>query len=214
MAESSAPTSPPAEGGSEERPAMQQQISQEDIGEQAAILLRHFIADRFEREGVENAPTREQIVGDESQADSEVWVQIGSTLRQIGDILDQDEELQRMIDSVPDESPIEAIIAVAQVIFGDGDINWGRIIGAFYFAYRMCVKALDRMMRENLPAWINVLVKEMVKFLVVRFADWIINRGGWQAVKEYFGSTPPAVWNTLIVISILSILYGFYKLRK
>ncbi len=45
-----------------------------------------------------------------------------------------------MIDSVPDESPIEAIIAVAQVIFGDGDINWGRIIGVFYFAYRMCVK--------------------------------------------------------------------------
>ena len=45
-----------------------------------------------------------------------------------------------MIDSVPDESPIEAIIAVAQVIFGDGDVNWGRIIGVFYFAYKMCVK--------------------------------------------------------------------------
>ncbi len=81
--------------GRDERPALQQQISQQDIGEQAAILLRHFIADRFEREGVENAPTREQIVGEDSTADSDVWIQIGSTLRQIGDILDQDQELQR-----------------------------------------------------------------------------------------------------------------------
>ena len=81
--------------GSEERPTMQHQVSQQDIGEQAAILLRHFIADRFEREGVENAPPREQIVGDETQDDADVWRQIGSTLRQIGDILDQDEELQR-----------------------------------------------------------------------------------------------------------------------
>ena len=45
-----------------------------------------------------------------------------------------------MIESVPDESPIEAIIAVANVVFGDGEINWGRIVGVFYFAYRMCVK--------------------------------------------------------------------------
>ena len=45
-----------------------------------------------------------------------------------------------MINSVPTDSPIEAIIAVAHVIFGDGEIHWGRIIGLFYFAYRMCVR--------------------------------------------------------------------------
>ena len=46
----------------------------------------------------------------------------------------------RLINSVPTDSPIEKIIAVAQVIFGDGEIHWGRIIGLFYFAYRICAR--------------------------------------------------------------------------
>ena len=71
---------------------MQRELSQQDIADQAGILLRHFMADRFEREGIENAPP---VIDEQAQQNSDVWEQVGSTLRQIGDILDQDQELQR-----------------------------------------------------------------------------------------------------------------------
>ncbi|XP_033645878.1 apoptosis regulator BAX-like [Asterias rubens] len=193
-------------------PQFQRQLSHQEVGDQAAVLLRHFIIDRFERDSIENAPRQEDL-GVATPGQEEVWQQVGSTLREIGHILDQDRELQRMINSVPTDSPIEAIIAVAHVIFGDGEIHWGRIIGLFYFAYRMCVRAMDNILRSNFPGWVNQLVREIVKFLVRRFADWIIRRGGWTAITEYFGSSTPA-WATLVLISMATMAIGLYKLKK
>ncbi|XP_038050502.1 apoptosis regulator BAX-like [Patiria miniata] len=191
---------------------IQRQHSYHEVSEQATVLLRHFIIDRFERDSVQGAP-RLADLGSISPEQEEVWRRVGGTLREIGDILDQDRELQRLINTVPTDSPIEKIIAVAQVIFGDGEIHWGRIIGLFYFAYRMCVRAMENLLLQNFPSWVNQLIKEIVRFLVRRFADWIINRGGWTAIKEYFGSSTRVV-GTLFLLSILTLGFGVYKLNK
>ena len=71
---------------------MQPVLRQQEIGNQGAILMRHFIADRFEEEGIENAPP---VIDEQAQQNSDVWKQVAPTLRQIGDALDQDQELQR-----------------------------------------------------------------------------------------------------------------------
>ncbi|XP_022082473.1 apoptosis regulator BAX-like [Acanthaster planci] len=188
------------------------QHSYHEVSEQATVLLRHFIVDRFERDSVPGAPRLEDL-GQATPEQEEVWRRVGTTLREIGDILDQDRELQRWINSLPTDSPIEKIIAVAQVIFGDGEIHWGRIIGLFYFAYRISVRAMESLLLQNFPGWVNQLIKEIVQFLVRRFADWIINRGGWTAIKEYFGSSN-RVFRTIMILSLLTLGYGIYKLNK
>ncbi|XP_071505136.1 apoptosis regulator BAX-like [Diadema antillarum] len=194
---------------------VQRQVSEEDVGAQATVLLQHFIVERFQQDGFEEAPRLEDLRGEVAvhQVQDVMWNEVGSMLREIGDTLDRDRELQRMIDSVPSDSPIEAIMAVAHVIFSDGEISWGRIVGLFYFAYRMCARAIDSMLRNNFPEWINRLIKEVVKFLVVKFAHWIINRGGWLAIREYFGS-PTWIWGLLLALSGSLVMLSLYQLRK
>lgn len=220
-------TSKMAEGGSDspcdesdahlryQETRIERQISSDDVGEQATVLLQHFIVDRFRRDGFDNAPRMDDLrAGVEVHREEDVlWTEVGSVLRDIGDTLDRDQALQRMIDSVPADSPIEAIIAVAHVIFRDGDITWGRIVGLFYFAYRMCARAIDTIMRKSFPDWINKLIKEVVKFLVIKFAHWIVNRGGWLAIKEVIGS-PTWIWGTLMALSSSLMIFSLYKLSR
>lgn len=42
-----------------------------------------------------------------------------------------------------------------------------------------CFQKFESYMERTFPAWVNKLVYALVKFLVLKFADWIINRGGW-----------------------------------
>ncbi|XP_071830939.1 apoptosis regulator BAX-like [Apostichopus japonicus] len=201
-------------GGQDEADLYIRQISEEDIAEQGAVLLQRFIVERFQRDGIENAPTLADIRGTDQESEHDrVWVEVGSLIREIGDALDRDQELQRMINSVPEESTIDNIIAVAHVIFSDGEINWGRVIGLFYFAYQMCARAIGRFIDENFPAWVNTLIKEVVQLLVRKFAQWIINRGGWTSIREIVGS-PTWIWGSLVALSGFCLLFGIYKLQK
>lgn len=36
----------------------------------------------------------------------------------------------------------------------------------------------------NFPQWLTKLITALVKFLLLKFADWIINRGGWVSVDR------------------------------
>ncbi|XP_030844983.1 apoptosis regulator BAX [Strongylocentrotus purpuratus] len=194
---------------------LERQVSRDDVGEQATVLLQHFIVERFQQDGFADAPGLDDLrAGLAVPSEQEVvWSEVGVMLRSIGDTLDRDRELQRMISSVPVDSPIEAIIAVAHVIFGDGDITWGRIVGLFYFAYRMCARAIETIMDKSFPSWINKLIKEVVKFLVIKFAHWIVNKGGWLAIREYMGS-PTWIWGTLMTLSASCLIFSFYKLSR
>ncbi|XP_041472202.1 apoptosis regulator BAX-like [Lytechinus variegatus] len=198
-----------------EQTRIERQVSRDDVGEQATVLLQHFIVDRFQQDGFENAPGLDDLrAGLAVPREQEVvWTEVGCMLRSIGDTLDRDRELQRMINSVPSDSPIEAIIAVAHVIFGDGDITWGRIVGLFYFAYRMCARAIESVLDKSFPSWINKLIKEVVKFLVIKFAHWIVNKGGWLAIREYMGS-PTWIWGTLVALSASCLGFSLYKLSR
>nr|CDM87358.1 apoptosis regulator [Paracentrotus lividus] len=198
-----------------EQTRFERQVSRDDVGEQATVLLQHFIVERFQQDGFENAPGLDELrAGHAVSSEQEVvWSEVGSMLRSIGDELDRDQELQRMINSIPADSPIEAIIAVAHVVFLDGDISWGRIVGLFYFAYRMAARAIDSVLEKSFPNWINKLIKEVVKFLVLKFAHWIISKGGWLAIREYMGS-PTWIWGTLVTLSASCLLFSLYKLSR
>ncbi|XP_006822173.1 apoptosis regulator BAX-like [Saccoglossus kowalevskii] len=199
-----------AVGGAERQQSQEQDV----IGAQATQLLMEFIIERFQRDGIENAPTMEEIQDPDvlTPMQEENWGQIGATLRTIADEMDRDYELQRMIDRVPTNCSVDAVIAVARVIFDDGIVNWGRVVALFYFAYRMCVKAINSMMSQYLPGWMTRLIREIVKFLVEVFAAWIISRGGWGAIIEYLGS-PAWQFYSLCAISFTCFVAAVVRMN-
>nr|8G1T_A Chain A, Apoptosis regulator BAX [Homo sapiens]8G1T_B Chain B, Apoptosis regulator BAX [Homo sapiens]8G1T_C Chain C, Apoptosis regulator BAX [Homo sapiens]8G1T_D Chain D, Apoptosis regulator BAX [Homo sapiens]8G1T_E Chain E, Apoptosis regulator BAX [Homo sapiens]8G1T_F Chain F, Apoptosis regulator BAX [Homo sapiens]8G1T_G Chain G, Apoptosis regulator BAX [Homo sapiens]8G1T_H Chain H, Apoptosis regulator BAX [Homo sapiens]8SPE_A Chain A, Apoptosis regulator BAX [Homo sapiens]8SPE_B Chain len=68
---------------------------------------------------------------------------LSESLKRIGDELDSNMELQRMIAAVDTDSPREVFFRVAADMFSDGNFNWGRVVALFYFASKLVLKALS-----------------------------------------------------------------------
>lgn len=196
----------------------QRQVHERDFSQQATYFLQSFIVESFERESVVNAPTLTEIRADEEVEETAVvqfhesWSEIGLTFRRIADSIDQGEDFQRVVSDIPKDPSIDEIMCYVRDVFSDGEINWGRIVALFYFAYKVCVKKFESYMERTFPAWVNKLVYALVKFLVLKFADWIVNRGGWKSIQEYFG-TSDIIWKGLVVLSLLTLSLGIYKLK-
>ncbi|XP_039724453.1 apoptosis regulator BAX isoform X3 [Pteropus medius] len=65
---------------------------------------------------------------------------LSECLKRIGDELDSNMELQRMIAAVDTDSPREVFFRVASEMFSDGNFNWGRVVALFYFASKLVLK--------------------------------------------------------------------------
>ncbi|KAG8433937.1 hypothetical protein GDO86_012342 [Hymenochirus boettgeri] len=65
---------------------------------------------------------------------------LSECLRKIGDDLNRNTELQRIIERVQCNPPREVFFQVAQELFADGVFNWGRVVALFYFACKLVVQ--------------------------------------------------------------------------
>ncbi|KAL6053698.1 hypothetical protein STEG23_018931 [Scotinomys teguina] len=109
--------------------------SSEQIMKTGAFLLQGFIQDRAGRMAGETPElTLEQPPQDASTK------KLSECLRRIGDELDSNMELQRMIADVETDSPREVFFRVASEMFADGNFNWGRVVALFYFASKLVLK--------------------------------------------------------------------------
>ena len=68
--------------------------------------------------------------------------EVAAALRRIGDELDGNAPLQRMIDRIPPDATRQTFYRVAKEMLADSDLNWGRVTMLFYFGYKMIVKVL------------------------------------------------------------------------
>ncbi|XP_059150712.1 apoptosis regulator BAX-like [Physella acuta] len=186
----------------------QQRLTQDDVTNQGRYLLNNFIYERMQKDGLDNVPGMEQLQepGTPSGPPMEHVREIGRALRFIGDDLDKDQKLQDLVSRVPPEAERQTLLNVAANIFQDGIFNWGRVVALFYFAYKVCIKALDRI--PLVRAIINLIV-EFMRDHVVR---WIIDRGGWEAIREYFGSSKRQV--SLVVGAGLLACAGVLLYKK
>ncbi|KAK3102144.1 hypothetical protein FSP39_009153 [Pinctada imbricata] len=188
------------------KPAAERQLSRDDIGHQARVLLNQFIHDRMERDGVDQTqvPAAEDLQdpGTPTGPPMDHIREIGRALRCIGDELDRNENIQQLCDKVSPDAPHQTFLNVAKSFFSDGVYNWGRVGCLFYFAYKMAVKALSKI---NL---IRAIINWIVNFITDYVAPWIIERGGWEAIVEYFG-TPTNQARFVLGLGILASV-GIY----
>ncbi|CAG5134679.1 unnamed protein product [Candidula unifasciata] len=172
-------------GGIAGSASRQQYLTPDDVTNQGRFLLNSFLHDRLQRDGFENVPGLDQLQepGTPKGPPMEHVREIARALKCIGDDLDRDQKLQELVTKVPPEAERQTLLNVASRIFEDGIFNWGRVVALFYFAYKVCVKALDR-----IPL-IRAVINLIVEFMRDRVVQWILERGGWEAIREYFGSS-------------------------
>ncbi|XP_027473794.1 apoptosis regulator BAX isoform X2 [Zalophus californianus] len=156
--------------GSGEQPRGGGPTSSEQIMKTGALLLQGFIQDRAGRMGGETPELAlEQVPQDASTK------KLSECLKRIGDELDSNMELQRMIAAVDTDSPREVFFRVAADMFSDGNFNWGRVVALFYFASKLVLKALC----TKVPELIRTIMGWTLDFLRERLLGWIQDQGGW-----------------------------------
>ncbi|KAF6287560.1 BCL2 associated X, apoptosis regulator [Rhinolophus ferrumequinum] len=157
--------------GSGEQPRDGGPTSSEQIMKTGALLLQGFIQDRAGRMGGE---TPELAMEPRLPQDASTK-KLSDCLKRIGDELDSNIELQRMIAAVDTDSPREVFFRVASEMFSDGNFNWGRVVALFYFASKLVLKALC----TKVPELIKTIMGWTLDFLRERLLGWIQDQGGW-----------------------------------
>ncbi|KAM6289146.1 apoptosis regulator BAX [Aegotheles albertisi] len=160
-----------------------------------AILLRGFIRERVERCGDAQALALSQAeLGGPQPPLSPDTKRLSECLRRIGDELDSNAELQRLIEQVGCQAPRELFFRVAAELFSDGSFTWGRVVALFYFACKLVLKALC----TRIPELVRTILAWTLEFVREHVLAWIQAQGGWEGLLSCVG-TP--TWQTIAVLT-------------
>ncbi|XP_042360961.1 apoptosis regulator BAX-like [Plectropomus leopardus] len=179
--------------------------SKDEILEVGAVLLKDFICQRVQRHGEGNTEVVRAQLGGGDLCDPNTK-RLAQCLQQIGDELDGNAELQRMINNSSLSPTKEMFIKVAVEIFSDGKFNWGRVVALFYFACRLVIKALV----TQVPDIIRTIISWTMDYLRENLINWIREQGGWDGIWSHFG-TP--TWQTVGVF-LAGVLTTVLVIRK
>ncbi|XP_063798471.1 apoptosis regulator BAX isoform X2 [Pseudophryne corroboree] len=178
----------------------------EQILQTGNLLLRGFIVDRVQRNPFAATADVPELGTFEQQPENPSTKRLSECLRRIGDELDGNMELQRMIEQVQSNPPKEVFFRVATEMFADGNFNWGRVVALFYFACKLVIKALF----THVPQMIRTIIDWTMEYLRDYVVQWIRDQGGWEGLLSYFG-TP--TWQTIGVFlaGVLTATVAIWK---
>ncbi|XP_066127688.1 apoptosis regulator BAX isoform X3 [Saccopteryx bilineata] len=188
--------------GSGEQPRDGGPTSSEQIMKTGSLLLQGFIQDQASRMG----PETPELVLEPPVPPDPSTKKLSECLKRIGDELDSNIELQRMIAAVDTNSPREVFLRVASEMFADGNFNWGRVVALFYFASKLVLKALC----TKVPELIKTIISWTLDFLRERLLGWIQDQGGWvrpltpsptRLMSLPSGRPPLLLWDTHVADS-------------
>ncbi|XP_070585427.1 apoptosis regulator BAX isoform X1 [Erythrolamprus reginae] len=196
-------------GRERELPPRMEGTSSDQILQTGTILLKSFIRDRVQccgdSERIEL--TMAELEDPEVQACNSSTKSLSDCLRRIGDELDGNTELQRMIEQVQMYPPKEVFFRVAAEMFSDGAFNWGRVVALFYFACKLVLKVVC----SKLPELLRTVISWTMEYIQEHVLSWIQAQGGWEGLLSFFG-TP--TWQTIAVFAagVLTASLTFWKM--
>ncbi|XP_015274021.1 PREDICTED: apoptosis regulator BAX-like [Gekko japonicus] len=191
-----------------EPPPQKAGTTSDQILKTGTVLLKGFIRDRAQRCGDSGYDALiAELGGSESQPCDPSTKRLSECLRRIGDELDGNTELQRMIEQVQAYPPKEVFFRVAADMFADGTFNWGRVVALFYFACKLVLKAIC----TKVPDLIRTIISWTMEYIQEHIMAWIQAQGGWEGLLSYFG-TP--TWQTIAVFAagVLTASLTFWKM--
>ena len=117
----------------------------------------------------------------------------------MGDDISKNYQLNHYISEiqVTPNTAYKTFASVACQIFTDGNINWGRVVMLFYFAYKLALQVLNQ-----LPL-IDIIIGWVTQFVTERLASWISGRGGWVSVVMICVK----ICLTSIFVTVTAVLY-------
>jgi len=172
----------------------------DEVMGEATGYVSAFFADRMDRDGYR---VPEEMWEASRNANSEN----GRLLRQIGDDLDSNQELNNMISSikVTADNVMEIFGSLITETFRDGTINWGRIVTLMFVGYKLAVKVLFE------GDVLKMIIKGVVEYIGKKLVHWIVNCGGWDACRSYFGSTSAQLMGVFLAGCAVTALVFWLK---
>jgi len=115
----------------------------------------------------------------------------------------------------PDESSaFPTFVIVADEIFDDGQVNWGRIVAVYAFAARLARYYVDsnsdsaksdEQTRKKLANYKEKIALFVGKYVANKLGQWILDHGGWDAFVDYFpdqGEFEEKMWKGVLFTAI------------
>ncbi|XP_037102609.1 apoptosis regulator BAX isoform X1 [Syngnathus acus] len=178
-------------------------VIDDPILEQGAIVLRGYVIERINTEDPCRQVTSEDLGGRSNEQQDPQIKEVVEQLLKIADELNRNAELQRLINQVQGNCARDIFMKVARNIFADG-INWGRVVALFHLAYRLIYKALTTNHLENIRliiSWVLQVIREKLYY-------WLVQQGGWEGVIRGWSH-----WRTVTLVAsvILVATIVYYK---
>ncbi|XP_067304380.1 apoptosis regulator BAX [Pseudorasbora parva] len=174
------------------------------ILEQGAVLLRGYIIERVTVEDPSMHVSHEDLGGRPQDGDDPQIKAVVDQLVKIADDLNKNAELQHLISTVQANCAQDVFMTVARSIFEDG-INWGRVVALYHLAYRIIYQALTM----NHLEIIRRIIKWVLQFIRENISAWIRQQGGWEGI---FRSVPR--WRTVSCIAAVAFIVAAVYWRR
>lgn len=93
-------------------------------------------------------------------------------------------------------NPFQTFNNVADEIYDDGQINWGRIVAVYAFAARL---ANDKGTNTDFPKKIALFVG---KYVGNKLGQWIVDNGGWVSVTAFVYIIDLCLYGEVLTITV------------
>jgi len=178
-----------------------QEAQQQQIGNATPDIFTSFLVNRMENDGYDVPQQLRRRQGGNNERE------IAKVLQRIGDDMSNHSQLNNLISGirVTPDTVYKTFFSVASEIFSDGNINWGRICTLFYFAYKLAIQVLNEM------PLVDIVIDWVKRYVFDKLVGWILARGGWKAVHEYFGATPKQLVFVFLAGVAISSMFWYWK---
>ncbi|XP_026071647.1 apoptosis regulator BAX-like [Carassius auratus] len=179
-------------------------VMDEVITEQGAVLLRRYVIERVTVEDPSVHVSHEDLGGRAHEAEDPQIKEVVHQLLKIADDLHKNAELQHLISTVQANCAQDVFMTVARSIFEDG-INWGRVVALFHLAYRLIYQALT----QNHFDIIKRIISWVLQFMKENISAWIRQQGGWEGIFRTVSR-----WRTVSFIAAMAFIVAAVYWRR